>query len=217
MALLRSLERRSYRREQRGAALIVGLIMLLLLTLIGVAGMRDTLLQEKMVASMRDRDMALQAAESALRAAEVALSQSSEPALSGNTNGLYDLSASCTSPYTQGTTARVISGTPVSEQTFWQKGWAWGTAANAVVYTKTLQGVPFPKYVIEKLPQCLTDLSKYPTSSSGTTVQAVDEDSPCEGSSCSQVKPDYRVTARGEGMSPDTVVILQSTFRRTTL
>jgi Tfp pilus assembly protein PilX len=55
-------------RHQRGAALIVGLIMLLLLTLIGVAGMRDTLLQEKMAGNMRDREIALQAAESALRA-----------------------------------------------------------------------------------------------------------------------------------------------------
>jgi type IV pilus assembly protein PilX len=67
-------------RHQRGAALIVGLIMLLLLTLIGVAGMRDTLLQEKMAGNMRDREIALQAAESALRAAEAQL---------GNSQSLY--------------------------------------------------------------------------------------------------------------------------------
>ena len=56
--------------KQKGAVLLVALIMLLLLTVIGVAAMRDTNLQERMAGNMRDHALAFQAAEAALRFAE---------------------------------------------------------------------------------------------------------------------------------------------------
>ena len=56
--------------RQRGAVLLVALIMLLLLTILGAAAMRDTNLQERMAGNMRDHDLAFQAAEAALRFAE---------------------------------------------------------------------------------------------------------------------------------------------------
>ncbi|CAG7857595.1 hypothetical protein MCAMS1_02480 [biofilm metagenome] len=55
-------------KHQRGVVLVVGLIMLLLMTLIGTTGMQNTMLQEKMAGNMRDRNLAFQAAESALQA-----------------------------------------------------------------------------------------------------------------------------------------------------
>lgn len=58
------------KRSERGAVLLVSLIMLLLLTIIGVAAMRDTNLQERMAGNMRDRNLAFQAAEAGLRFAE---------------------------------------------------------------------------------------------------------------------------------------------------
>lgn len=61
--------------REGGAALIVSLIILLLLTLIGITSMSTTTLEEKMAGNMRDRNLALQAAESALRAGETALVQ----------------------------------------------------------------------------------------------------------------------------------------------
>lgn len=60
-------------RRQSGAALIVALIMLLISTVLGLASIRATGTQERMNASMFDRSLAYQAAEAALRAAEVAL------------------------------------------------------------------------------------------------------------------------------------------------
>ena len=48
--------------KQQGAVLLVALIMLLLLTVIGVAAMRDTNLQERMAGNMRDHALAFQAA-----------------------------------------------------------------------------------------------------------------------------------------------------------
>lgn len=58
--------------SERGAVLLVSLVMLLLLTLIGLAGMRMVQLEERMAGNLRDRQMAFQAAEAALRAGEAA-------------------------------------------------------------------------------------------------------------------------------------------------
>lgn len=63
----------SMRHEfERGAVLLVSLVMLLLLTLIGLASMRMVQLEERMAGNLRDRQMAFQAAEAALRAGEAA-------------------------------------------------------------------------------------------------------------------------------------------------
>jgi type IV pilus assembly protein PilX len=64
---------RSNRNNQRGVALVVALMLLVVATLIGLAGMRGTTLQERMSANMYDRSLAFQRAESALRAAEDAI------------------------------------------------------------------------------------------------------------------------------------------------
>lgn len=58
------------RNHQRGAALIVALTILIVMTLIGVTSMRTTTLEEKMAGNLQDRNRAFQAAETALRDAE---------------------------------------------------------------------------------------------------------------------------------------------------
>jgi type IV pilus assembly protein PilX len=58
---------------QRGAALVISLILLVVITLVGLASIRSTQLQESMSGNMVDRSLAFQRAESALRAAEQAL------------------------------------------------------------------------------------------------------------------------------------------------
>ncbi|GGK61656.1 pilus assembly PilX family protein [Amphritea balenae] len=58
------------RIAERGMVLVVSLIILLAMTVIGLAGMEITSLEEKMTGSMRDRNVAFQAAESALNEAE---------------------------------------------------------------------------------------------------------------------------------------------------
>ena len=60
----------SSRKDQRGVVLIVSLIFLLVLTLIGVTASQSTILQERMAGNVKDRNMALQASEAALRAGE---------------------------------------------------------------------------------------------------------------------------------------------------
>lgn len=57
-------------KGQKGAVLVIGLIILVVLTLLGVQGMRTNVAQERMAANMRERNMAFQAAEAALRVGE---------------------------------------------------------------------------------------------------------------------------------------------------
>ncbi|BFT59632.1 PilX N-terminal domain-containing pilus assembly protein [Pseudomonas moorei] len=65
----------SYR--QRGMALLVSLIFLLLLTLIGVSSMQNATLQEKMAGSVSLRNQSFQGAEAALRVGESAVRRDS--------------------------------------------------------------------------------------------------------------------------------------------
>jgi len=53
-------------RQQRGSALVVALVFLLIMTLIGSAAMQGTSQQENMAGNFRDHDLAFQAAEAAL-------------------------------------------------------------------------------------------------------------------------------------------------------
>lgn len=57
-------------QRQNGAALIVGLLFLVVLTMIGVTAARMSSLEERMSGNLRDRSLAMQAAELALRDAE---------------------------------------------------------------------------------------------------------------------------------------------------
>ncbi|MBD9367541.1 pilus assembly protein [Xanthomonas sp. XNM01] len=57
-------------RRQRGAALYVALIMIVLLALIGIVGMQVAGLQERMAANYRNTNLAFQAAEADVRGRE---------------------------------------------------------------------------------------------------------------------------------------------------
>lgn len=59
-----------YSSSSRGAALVIGLIVLLVLTLLGLASMQSTSLQERMAGNFDQRHQAFQLAETALRFAE---------------------------------------------------------------------------------------------------------------------------------------------------
>lgn len=59
--------------RQRGVALVVALILLILVTLIGLAAVRGTTSQQKMTANFYDRSVAFQSAEAGLAAGAAAL------------------------------------------------------------------------------------------------------------------------------------------------
>lgn len=57
-------------RSQKGVAIVVVLMLLLIVTLLGLAGIRGAMLQERMAANAYARAQAFQAAEAALREGE---------------------------------------------------------------------------------------------------------------------------------------------------
>jgi type IV pilus assembly protein PilX len=58
------------RAHQRGAALVTGLVFLVLMTLIAAVAMRQSIMQERMAGGLRNASLARNGAESALRRAE---------------------------------------------------------------------------------------------------------------------------------------------------
>jgi type IV pilus assembly protein PilX len=84
MSVIDSLAKaRGRRRRQQGIVLPVVLILLVVLGVLGISGMDDTAMQERMSGNLRDRDIAFQAAESALRQGESVL-QANPAAMSAN-------------------------------------------------------------------------------------------------------------------------------------
>ncbi|HAW93942.1 TPA: PilX protein [Candidatus Azambacteria bacterium] len=56
--------------RQKGAVLVVALLLLLVITLVSVASMQRSVLQERMTANLYERQLAVQQVEAALRSAE---------------------------------------------------------------------------------------------------------------------------------------------------
>ena len=121
--------------QQKGAVLIVSIVVLLVLTLISVTAMQTTSLEEKMAGNMRNKNLAFQAAEAALRAGEGYLSGATLDSFDG-TNGLYQ-------PAT-------------GSQQRWEMV-DWYTAVNVRTYDKDSDGrdlndlASMPTYLIEEL------------------------------------------------------------------
>lgn len=80
--------------RQRGAVLVVSLIMLLIVTLIAVSSMQGTIMEEKMAGNTRDRNLAFQTAESALREAETYVNGLASMGTFNGSGGLYGLTDS---------------------------------------------------------------------------------------------------------------------------
>ena len=82
---------------QRGAVLLVSLMILLIMTVLGIAGMSSTTMEEKMAANNQQQQQAYQAAETALRDAEAWLTTNvtklGDLTQFDGSNGLYSLRA----------------------------------------------------------------------------------------------------------------------------
>ena len=117
--------------RQKGAALILALIFLLLMTLLSTSSMRTSTMQERMAGNTRDWNLGFQSAEAALREAEEFLRDTAVLPEFNDENGYYQVNS---------------DDRPV---------WTGGTAAAGngyITYPDDLPGVAErPKYFIEKL------------------------------------------------------------------
>lgn len=73
---------------QQGAVLVVALVLLLVLTVLGVTGMRSAFLEERMTGNAQDLQVAFEAGEAALRDGEAVLRGAVLPEFNDD-NGLY--------------------------------------------------------------------------------------------------------------------------------
>ncbi|WP_428624781.1 pilus assembly PilX family protein [Sedimenticola sp.] len=78
-------------RKQQGAVLVVSLLILLIMSLIGISSMQNTVLEERMAGNLKDQNMALEAAEAALRDGEAYIETIVTTGGFNGTNGLYGL------------------------------------------------------------------------------------------------------------------------------
>ena len=77
-------------RQQRGWILVIGLVVLVMLSIIAIALMRTTMMEEKMAGANRDINLAFEAAETALRGAEIFIESQSDDSLFATTStGIY--------------------------------------------------------------------------------------------------------------------------------
>lgn len=127
----------AWRSNQRGVTLIVALIFLAILMLLGVTVAQTSSLEERMAGNTRDRDMAFQAAEAALKDAEADLAGFLANAFNGSTPGLIAFDAATS-----------------NNATYWD-AYDWEDASQAA--STDFTGVAEqPRYVIEKLPDSVT-------------------------------------------------------------
>ena len=171
------------RRRQRGSALIVGMIFLLVMTMLGVTAMQTTGLEERMAGNMRDRGIALQAAELALRAGDADALES--PA---NGNGRYDY---LTLPAPEATTPLHWITTNVR---------AWVSGLEIIDPNQSASADPnaaFPGMAEE--PRYW--LEKRPNRTEGGSLE----------SGIAPVVEVFEVTARSTGASGNAAVVLRST------
>lgn len=152
--------------QQRGITLIVALIFLAMLALLGATAARNSVLEERMAGNTRDRDLAFQAAEAALKDAELNINvlrtQMGSP-------GLVDAS-SCTVP--SNPPCYLSHG---NDAAYWTNTFVWN-AANSRNPTQMLNQVAEqPRYVIEKMPNAAAGVETYRATARGvgTSVNAV--------------------------------------------
>src|ERR1700738_3091155 len=88
------------RRNQHGAILFVSLVLLLILTLIGITAARLQVSQEAMARNDHNHQLAIQAAEAALRSAEASIWNGiySSADFAANSNGFYELATEVSAP-----------------------------------------------------------------------------------------------------------------------
>jgi type IV pilus assembly protein PilX len=170
--------------RERGTALIVGLVILAVLSLIGIAAFSITTQEERMAGNARDRMRAFELAEAALRTCEEYVKNNGGIALFSVPAGTYP------GIYPGPTTSTVAS---TAEQHATDETW-WGKPANVLQVTVPGSDTPYK-------PSCIAEsITLYPNM--GYTV----------GNAQSSPTSVAHITAHGYGLNQNTVVRLESYY-----
>ena len=160
-------------RRQRGVALVVAMILLIVVTLVGFAAVRGTLMQQKLSANLYDRQIAFQSAEAAIRVAAARIKTNpADIARNCQAGGVFCQANPFTDPNLD--TTKILS-VP--------------TGSGAGLYQASNIATGQPQYVIENMGNW-----QDPTSSTGYNQTANSHNYGAQGLSTTVVY--YRVTAR---------------------
>lgn len=183
-------------RRQRGIALVVALILLVVITLVGMAAVRGTIMQQRMTANEYDREIGFQNAEAAMRAAA---------ALVAANPGL--IARNCQAG------GVVCQSNPFEDSNLPSGGiHAVATGTSAGQFTVSGNSSGQPQYVIENMGNWYD-----PNTSTGYNQSANSAQYGAQGTSTTAVY--YRVTARSADPSSTTtsdraVVVLQTMLKQ---
>lgn len=205
----------SHKRKQSGATLIVSLVILTVITIIGVASIRSSNMELKMVASQRDRAVAFQTAESALKAIErdrlsqIQLYDQVIPNRCGGSEGCFNSSCDNGLCFAGTYTGDSPEGCSLANDNdavpqFWRDASIWSNDNKVRIrQVPSVDGSDGAtvRYLVEFM--CFVPRED---------LQVVDnEDATVE------MLPLYRVTVRAEGEASRASVMLQSVFRGSAL
>lgn len=100
--------------SQRGVVLPTIMVLMVIMVVLGLSGMNDTAMQERMSGNLRNRDIAFQAAESALREGEAWL-QANAATVGANAriSGLAGQNWDGAAPAPSGVLANLYAGDPI--------------------------------------------------------------------------------------------------------
>lgn len=182
---------------QRGAVLLVGMIVLLVLTLIGTSSMGTVTLSERMVSNMQNANKAFQGAEAVLSECEDFVRGSDFAQLENElTDSLSDLASR---------THRIIDVGVITGTKWWDDDLAfalYGTAATASGLTKTTLN---PDGLVE-VPRCITEYV-----GNGKSSQDA-EDLYAGAGTTPGDKLLYRVTGFSKGADASSETVVESLF-----
>jgi type IV pilus assembly protein PilX len=191
------------KRKQSGVVLVTALIFLIILLLLGTAVVNTTSTEEKMAQNARDSDIAFAAAEAALRDAELRITGAYQWPYNPVSASVFD--DSCTNGWCD---SRVTPpAVPIDTLDFFS---STGTGSNSVVIG-TATGSPQvvsvssayqPKYLVE-----LVCASALPGVSMIINGNQNNTSAGCSGAAA------FRITAKGHGRLPNTVVTVQEVYR----
>jgi type IV pilus assembly protein PilX len=182
-------------KQQRGAVLVVSLLLLLVMTVLALGASQTTRLQERMSASMRDRDLAFESSEAGLRNAERII------------DSLLAAPSPCTSGRCQVFDRGVLPATMAFQTPTWWDTNAWSyitdetfntthhTAGSGGLISGNGMAGADPQFVVEELEEVPDALSVPPTGPPPSRIY-------------------YRITAGAQGGTQQAQVVLQSTFAR---
>lgn len=174
-------------RTNTGVALFISLVLLLVLTILGVSVVQTTSLEIRMARNEHDSLLAFEAAESALRDAEAALELTTSTFAynNGGVGGLWDMP-------------------DVDDDNRWEDDAIW-TDGRSIVAPTVVDAAPNqaqPRYMIEHIANVQRDENAY------------QQDNAYNAAGSSDSVDVFRVTALGFGGSPNSRVMLQTTYGR---